>query len=299
MTWLRSDDQDAFAPSVLAAGNAAVGAHYRMRCWSAAQLTDGAVPRGIASIIATVDELVALVRVGLLVDHGDSFELVGFLDLNPTREKVLADREARRAGGQEGARRRWGADGSTQSRTHGSTNGSTNGSAQGGTHTNVNAPVPARPGPTPPDPDPEKKERERGESAERGGNGTPSRSGEIPREGEGTEGKRAEKATRSSAKARPPKPAAIPSDTAATPAKVSNGKNRSPFEGEDTTVQVAVWHLQQGKAPSASQAEALRAAFVRRPELHPAAKTAYELGVSRLDEKGREQFNRDLKAVGL
>lgn len=144
MTWVRSDDQDAFATAIVAAGNAAVGALYRMRCWSSAQLTDGIVPRAIARSIGTARELAAAVSAGLLVDRGDSYEIVGHMVLNPSREQVLADREARRASARTAARARWG---SADAPTDAASMPPACDDASP-PHLRVDAPVPSRPVPT-------------------------------------------------------------------------------------------------------------------------------------------------------
>lgn len=52
MTWFKIDDRSHHNPKVLAAGNEAWGAFCRAGAWSAENLTDGAVPSAVASIIA-------------------------------------------------------------------------------------------------------------------------------------------------------------------------------------------------------------------------------------------------------
>lgn len=148
MTWLRSDDQDAYAAPIVRAGNAAVGALYRLRCWSAAQMSDGVVPRAVAGTMATAKELATLVREGLVVDHGDDLELVGFLDLNPSRTEVLEKRtelSAKRAeAGRKGAFAKW----QKAGKAHGKTE-QPNGKLPGALPDAADGPVPSRPDPVP------------------------------------------------------------------------------------------------------------------------------------------------------
>ncbi len=141
MTWLRVDDQISYAAATVQAGNAAMGAWLRMSAWSAAQLADGIVPTAVAHTMAASRELAALVNAGLVVEREDAYEIVGYLETNPSREQVQREREARRAGGRFGASRRWGSDGST----HGSTHDTSDSSTHGVTQRDVDTPVPARP----------------------------------------------------------------------------------------------------------------------------------------------------------
>lgn len=139
MPWFRLDDQAAFHAKLVAAGNAAVGAWARMGMWSSGQLTNGVVPEAIANVIASKEEIDRCLAVRLLerVD-GTSFQVHDFLDYNPSRDDVLAEREAKRAGGRKGAQSRWGGDGSSYEGSHAS--------ATGGSM------PPSRPVPTRPDP---------------------------------------------------------------------------------------------------------------------------------------------------
>jgi len=124
------DDGFWFHPKTIAAGNAAVGAFCRLGCWSSQQLTEGHIPASQAKVIGTSAELRKLVEVGYLHKPGDACRCLAdrppdaipvpgkwlgywmhdFLEYNPTRAKVVADRavtaervrryrEARRAAG--------------------------------------------------------------------------------------------------------------------------------------------------------------------------------------------------------
>lgn len=102
------DDQLSFAATTVAAGNAAMGAWVRLSAWSSAQLADGVVPHAIAGAMASSRELAQLIAVGLLAEDADSYRILGYLDLNPTRDQVTAERATRRASAQAAARARWG-----------------------------------------------------------------------------------------------------------------------------------------------------------------------------------------------
>lgn len=112
MAWFKMDDGFAFHPKTLAAGNAAAGAFARMGTWSSDQLTEGHIPTVQARLIASPRELKTLAEVGYLHKPGDrchclterpegalvvpadwsGYWLHDFLEYNPTRAKVLAER---------------------------------------------------------------------------------------------------------------------------------------------------------------------------------------------------------------
>lgn len=92
MTWLKLDDNFADHPKVLAAGPDAVMLWLTGLCYAGRHLTDGRVPRGIFHDQALTDRLV---DVGLLEPDDDGcYRIHDFLDFNPSRADVEADREA-------------------------------------------------------------------------------------------------------------------------------------------------------------------------------------------------------------
>ncbi len=105
------DDGMPYAASTIAAGNAAIGAWTRLSAWSAQQLADGVVPAAVARTMASLRELAALVAAGLLTEQGDAYVIANYLQLNPSREQVLVERERRRTHAQTAARARWDARG--------------------------------------------------------------------------------------------------------------------------------------------------------------------------------------------
>src|SRR5690606_8541448 len=92
------DDNLAFHPKVLRAGNAAMGLWVRAGSWSAQQLTDGEIPDEILPSLGTVKQAEALVAAGLWDRAADAWS---FHEWNgdgrqPTRESVEAERAAAR-----------------------------------------------------------------------------------------------------------------------------------------------------------------------------------------------------------
>ena len=95
MTWAKFDDAFWSHPKTVRAGNEAVGAFVRMVCYCSQYLTDGAVPAATAREIARPKILERLVEVGLLEADGDGFRVHGYLERNPSRLQVEAERAAK------------------------------------------------------------------------------------------------------------------------------------------------------------------------------------------------------------
>jgi hypothetical protein len=151
VSWGKVDDTLHGHPKAIDAGHEAMGLWVEGLSYASAYLTDGHVQRTagarLAGDEATLERLAArLVRARLWESHptGDGWQIHDFLQYNPSREQVLAERAAKRAGGRAGAARRWtkGADGST----HGMTQGGSHASAIG--IGDAPDPVPSRPVPT-------------------------------------------------------------------------------------------------------------------------------------------------------
>ena len=96
MTWFKVDDNLAFHPKVLQAGNAAMGLWVRAGSWSAQQLTDGVIPDSILPSIGTVKQAETLVRVGLWTRGATSWSFHQWSGdgRQPTRATVEAERAA-------------------------------------------------------------------------------------------------------------------------------------------------------------------------------------------------------------
>lgn len=95
VSWAKFDDAFWSHPKVVRAGNEAVGAFVRMVCYCSQYLTDGAVPAATAREITRPKILERLVEVGLLEADGDGFRVHGYLERNPSRLQVEAERAAK------------------------------------------------------------------------------------------------------------------------------------------------------------------------------------------------------------
>lgn len=95
MSWVRVDDNITFHRKVVHCGNEAFGAWMRMVAWSANHLTDGAIPKRIALLIAEKEKVVdLLVEVGLLELAEDGFAVHDYHEHNPKSADVKAKRRA-------------------------------------------------------------------------------------------------------------------------------------------------------------------------------------------------------------
>lgn len=94
MSWFKVDDTSAFNAKVMAAGNEAWGAFCRVGAWCAQQLSDGRFSRAIALTIAPMRVWEKLSAVGLVdrLENGE-MQMHDYLDRNPSREQVMAERE--------------------------------------------------------------------------------------------------------------------------------------------------------------------------------------------------------------
>jgi hypothetical protein len=97
MTWVKLDDGFASHPKTIAAGPHGVALFVTSLCWVARNLTDGRIPKHVLPALAAeagVKKAVAdtLVAVGYWHDRGDHWEINGYLERNPSRQKVENDR---------------------------------------------------------------------------------------------------------------------------------------------------------------------------------------------------------------
>lgn len=109
--WFRIDDNFAFHPKVIQAGNEAVGVWARTGSWSSQQLTDGFVPDDIANTIGRAAAVRRLVSSGLWLPVDGGFQFHEWELRNPTRAQVEADREAARKRQERWRRQRRDSDG--------------------------------------------------------------------------------------------------------------------------------------------------------------------------------------------
>jgi hypothetical protein len=100
MPWVRLDDGFADHPKVERAGPLAGWLHVVAMCYCARHLTDGRVPkvkaRRLADIPQPTRHIAALVEAGLWHEDGDDYVLHDFLDYQPARAEVEAERKAAR-----------------------------------------------------------------------------------------------------------------------------------------------------------------------------------------------------------
>lgn len=94
MSWFKIDDGFHCHPKVLEAGNEAIGLYVRCGSYCSQQLTEGRVPRVIALMYGDTNLIDTLVKVGLFKPVEDGWLIHDYDVYNPSREQVLAEREA-------------------------------------------------------------------------------------------------------------------------------------------------------------------------------------------------------------
>jgi hypothetical protein len=95
--WVKLDDKLHSHPKRWEVSNAALGLHLLALSYCGDQLTDGRVPGRWASQQQDRQEISELCSAGFWTVDGESFVIHDFLEYNPSREQVLAEREAARA----------------------------------------------------------------------------------------------------------------------------------------------------------------------------------------------------------
>lgn len=97
MTWFKVDDQLAFHPKVIEAGNAAMGLWVRAGAWCSAHLTEGALPKHmIGTLGAQARDAKRLVEVGLWEQTNVGYQFRDWVDYQPTKKQVEAEKAANR-----------------------------------------------------------------------------------------------------------------------------------------------------------------------------------------------------------
>lgn len=94
MPWFRVDDNLAMHRKALTAGNAALGMWVRAGSWSMANLTNGHIPSGVTTLLGSKTLADKLVTAGLWHKTDDGYLFHEWDQRQPTKEKVIADREA-------------------------------------------------------------------------------------------------------------------------------------------------------------------------------------------------------------
>lgn len=100
MPWVRIDENFADHPKVERVGPLAAWLHVAALCYSSRHLTDGHIPKAKAVRLAEIpdpaEHVSALLSEGIWVDNGTDYIIHDFLDYQPSRESVLAERSAAR-----------------------------------------------------------------------------------------------------------------------------------------------------------------------------------------------------------
>lgn len=94
MTWLKLDDSFPSHPKVVGLSDAAFRLHVTALCYCGQHLTDGLVPKSATRTMGAFRPpvIAALVDAGLWAVVDEGWQINGFLDYNPSRAKVEADR---------------------------------------------------------------------------------------------------------------------------------------------------------------------------------------------------------------
>lgn len=134
MTWVKLDDAFPDNPKVVGLSSDAFRLYVEALCYCGRHLTDGQVPESAVKRMGG-DNASELVDAGLWTPSGKGWLVNDYLEFNPSREKVKADRAKRAEAGKKGAEVRW----------NGKSDGTSYGKSHGTAHTNRNAPGPSRP----------------------------------------------------------------------------------------------------------------------------------------------------------
>jgi len=95
MPWFKVDDALAFHMKALTAGNQALGLWVRAGSWSMQQLSDGFVPASIVTALGgTHKDARSLMQAGLWHQVDGGFQFHDWAEYQPTRDSVIAEREA-------------------------------------------------------------------------------------------------------------------------------------------------------------------------------------------------------------
>jgi len=106
VTWFKVDDNLAFHPKALIAGNPALGLWVRAGSWSSQQLSDGFIPGDIARSLGTKGQADRLITAGLWLPTGTGYEFHQWAERQPTRKDIEERRQANAERIKEWRRRR-------------------------------------------------------------------------------------------------------------------------------------------------------------------------------------------------
>ncbi len=113
MAWVKLDDQFFRHPKAVEAGRDGRDLYIASLCYCGSALTDGVIPGRALRILAADAEIddaaeaaERLVAVGLWVRTSTGFMVHDYHDYNPTKERVLATRDARAEAGSKGGKQK-------------------------------------------------------------------------------------------------------------------------------------------------------------------------------------------------
>jgi len=100
LPWVRLDENFADHPKVERVGPLAAWLHIAALCYSARHLTDGRIPKAKAVRLVDIpdpaEHVSALLSEGIWVENGTDYVIHDYLDYQPSRDSVLAERSAAR-----------------------------------------------------------------------------------------------------------------------------------------------------------------------------------------------------------
>ncbi|RBQ00050.1 hypothetical protein [Bifidobacterium xylocopae] len=105
MTWFKVDDNLPRNPKMIQASLSAIGLWVEAGAWASASQTDGQVLKRVLRTLhpdATEEDAQTLVDVGLWEDNGDYWQIHDFLDYNPSKDEVEAEKARKTAAGKLG-----------------------------------------------------------------------------------------------------------------------------------------------------------------------------------------------------
>jgi len=107
MTWLKMDDGFTEHPKIVDLSDAAFRAHIEGLTYCARNLTNGVIPGGINGKLCTKAVRQELVDAGVWESEGRAIRIHDYLDWNPSKDQVLAERSRKAEAGRIGARVKW------------------------------------------------------------------------------------------------------------------------------------------------------------------------------------------------
>ena len=92
MTWVKLDDAFYRNPKVMGLSDGAFRTYVNSICFSADNLTDGLITPQVARTFRWERKAIELIEAGMWEEQGVGWYIHDFLDYNPTREQVMAER---------------------------------------------------------------------------------------------------------------------------------------------------------------------------------------------------------------